>query len=490
MEENKEQKLNQNNLEIEENVGEAGAETLSQNKENSGNQPILQKKNEESAKELKNESDGPSEFVKNLEKNIEIHSMPKRFRLDHGASQSSRKVGMMIFAGGFIILAIGAFAAYRIFFSSSTANNNNEEIIDDGNIGMEQNQEEETLVNEEKEVSDEVEAAKDAYFNFKSAIASINSLADYDKLVGQYGTFSFVNAWSKIASEAAGWPDDENSQLAALLKNFSPSLDILKNNLKASVKDGEVDFSIFDIDYQVEIAMVYDGEEWRINKESGFSYYDGENNEILNLETWIKDTNDNLATTTDNTLEKSEDTDGDGLLDTEEAILRTDKNSKDSDNDGYEDLVELNNSYNPAGAGRIEENSALETYNNKDFNYSLLYPKDWTISAVGGADSLFITSASGELFQVAVQPNADKESIDDWYKSQFNVEEINSGQRITIKDGQEVVWSGIKGSDGLTVYLTSSDQEYIFAIAYNPVQSDILNYPNLFDLLVRSFRLD
>ncbi len=47
------------------------------------------------------------------------------------------------------------------------------------------------------------------------------------------------------------------------------------------------------------------------------------------------------------------DADGDGLSNATEAALGTDANKKDTDNDGYEDAVEVFNNYSPIGPEKI-----------------------------------------------------------------------------------------------------------------------------------------
>lgn len=49
-----------------------------------------------------------------------------------------------------------------------------------------------------------------------------------------------------------------------------------------------------------------------------------------------------------------EDKDGDGLIDRLEKALRTDPEKKDSDNDGYDDLEEIKNGYDPLGPGSLD----------------------------------------------------------------------------------------------------------------------------------------
>jgi hypothetical protein len=56
----------------------------------------------------------------------------------------------------------------------------------------------------------------------------------------------------------------------------------------------------------------------------------------------------------------TKDTDGDGLMDSEEASWGTDIHKADSDDDGYSDSQEIKNGYNPAGSGKLEENERLK----------------------------------------------------------------------------------------------------------------------------------
>lgn len=56
---------------------------------------------------------------------------------------------------------------------------------------------------------------------------------------------------------------------------------------------------------------------------------------------------------------KATDTDKDGLFDFEEVVIyKSNPNIKDSDGDGYSDKVEVDNGYNPNGAGKLTKESA------------------------------------------------------------------------------------------------------------------------------------
>ena len=103
--------------------------------------------------------------------------------------------------------------------------------------------------------------------------------------------------------------------------------------------------------------------------------------------------NDNIVLVDDTIVSDSVveiDSDSDGLLDSEEYLLGTDKFKSDTDNDGYSDLAEIENGYNPSGEGKISEelselveeiisrrnrrllNSFIEKYDNSK-EYSIEY---------------------------------------------------------------------------------------------------------------------
>jgi hypothetical protein len=57
------------------------------------------------------------------------------------------------------------------------------------------------------------------------------------------------------------------------------------------------------------------------------------------------------------------DSDSDGLYDGLEDAIGSDKNNKDTDGDGYEDKLELNNGYDPIGAGKLPINNNFTLWN-------------------------------------------------------------------------------------------------------------------------------
>lgn len=178
------------------------------------------------------------------------------------------------------------------------------------------------------------------------------------------------------------------------------------------------------------------------------------------------------------------DSDNDGLTDAEEIILRTGTSTPDTDGDLYLDGAELLNLYDPAGPGRLASSTQTALYENKTFNYSVLYPGAWQTSVNGGDDSIMFKTPDNQFFQIIVQPNAAGQTLDQWYMDQLGVATVNDSERLSGPN-----WQGIKNLDGLTLYLMDSRQKYIFTLAYNPGENNILDYINIFNMMIKSFIL-
>lgn len=199
-----------------------------------------------------------------------------------------------------------------------------------------------------------------------------------------------------------------------------------------------------------------------------------------------------LATTTPESAPKETapnlrvgaDTDSDGLTDIEEILLGTSSTTPDTDSDGYFDGSELINLYNPAGGGELTANSYISLYENKAFAYELFYPSVWQTSVNGGDDSLMFKSGDNQFIQVIVQPNANKQTLDDWYVEQLGLSAVETGNRLSGAD-----WQGIKTPDGLTIYIMDKKQSYIFSLTYNPGGANALEYFNIFQMIIKSFNL-
>lgn len=196
-------------------------------------------------------------------------------------------------------------------------------------------------------------------------------------------------------------------------------------------------------------------------------------------------TPETVATTTSGaSLELGLDSDNDGLTDAEEIVLGASSTTPDTDRDGYLDGAELVNLYDPASAGKLAASANVSLYENKTFAYDLLYPAAWRTSVNGGDDSLMFKTGDNQFVQVIVQPNAQKETLAEWYSEQLDI--LTSGETDRVSGAN---WQGLKSPDGLNIYLTDKKQNYIISLTYNPGGANTLEYFNIFQMMIKSFNL-
>ncbi len=180
---------------------------------------------------------------------------------------------------------------------------------------------------------------------------------------------------------------------------------------------------------------------------------------------------------------KSVDSDKDGLTDIEEALLGTNLSKSDSDGDGYNDREELINLYDPnkKGGAKLSNSGLVSIYNNADYTYSIFYPKKWKIKKVNQNLTMFI-SLTNEFIQVLVTKNLKHQTIEQWYKEQFNLSNIPQ-DKIVLNKTEE----GVRSPNLLSVYFTDGKKDNIYCISYNMVNKNQLVYPNIFEMMVQSF---
>ncbi len=175
------------------------------------------------------------------------------------------------------------------------------------------------------------------------------------------------------------------------------------------------------------------------------------------------------------------DSDNDGLIDDEEVLLGTSATSTDSDGDKYSDSAEIAKGYDPAGPKKLIDNPNIANYSNKTFNYSVLYPKAWTVKSLAEDATVIFMAPEDSLIQISVQDNPDKAGILGWYESSFPGTTATYDQLLSGSG-----WDGIMGTDNLNFYLTDSAHKNIYVVSYIPAVSNRLVYPNIFKLMINS----
>lgn len=175
------------------------------------------------------------------------------------------------------------------------------------------------------------------------------------------------------------------------------------------------------------------------------------------------------------------DSDADGLNDDEELVLGTNPQSADSNNNGYADLTEVENGYDPAVVGKLDANANLAKYINKNFSYDILYPKAWSLKSLDEESTTIFTALDNSIIQISIQENSDKQSIAGWYGNAFPEETITYDK---IKSTES--WDGIWGSNYLNFYLIDKNRANIYVISFISPTENRVAYPNIFRLMINS----
>lgn len=179
------------------------------------------------------------------------------------------------------------------------------------------------------------------------------------------------------------------------------------------------------------------------------------------------------------------DTDDDGLTDAVEAILGTDINKPDTDNDGYIDGSEVEGGYDPAmGQGALlRDSDKLKPYKNEAFSYQLMYPAGWTVEKINPDNSEILISGGGtEFMSVLVVGNPDQLTATQWYAKQFP--SLKESEVPQFKVG-EFVWA--MSPDGLIAYLATTNN--LITFSYNIGTAEEASYYSLFKAMIRLFSL-
>ncbi len=315
---------------------------------------------------------------------------------------------------------------------------------------------------EDEEATTKQGSPKETYLTFQRELSAVTTADGYLEIYLKYGTKDVYDTMlaEKNRLVAAGQTNILLERLRAL---GSPVLDGTED-IAETTSETEATLTITRTNNRDNgtVTLALEEGAWRIKKEN-----------------WQTST----PVETTGELQPGVDTDKDGLTDKEEETLGTNIDKVDSDGDTYSDLAEVNNSYNPAGNGKLSEDKKLGLYSNKTFDISFLYPVDWHQTASASDDSIIFLAPDQQFIQMLVQPNTDREDILSWYKKTFNVETIPTSQLMTNQS-----WEGVRTPDGLTTYFTNKDKSYIFLITYSLDTNRVLNYKNILDLILRSLK--
>ncbi|QQS60257.1 hypothetical protein IPN41_04030 [Candidatus Falkowbacteria bacterium] len=309
-----------------------------------------------------------------------------------------------------------------------------------------------------------ISSAKQVYITFRTELASATSADNYLAIYSKYATGTKYET-VKNEKEQLELANETSNLLMMLKEKNSPALDGTEDITETSTANtATLSVQRTNKRESGKVEFVLQEGQWKVSEEIWSNAISPEevSGEFL----------------------PGTDDDQDGLTNQEEVALGTNSKASDSDGDSYEDLSEVNNGYNPTGEGKISENESLKEYRNSTFNLNILYPGSWDTKIASTEDSVIMTASDQQFIQLLVQPNTDQEDIISWYKKTFNVENIPISQLVTNQE-----WDGVRTPDGLTAYITNKDKSYIFIVTYNLGNNRVLNYKNIFELVLRSLKI-
>ncbi|MFW0862141.1 MAG: hypothetical protein ACKKL6_00990 [Candidatus Komeilibacteria bacterium] len=178
------------------------------------------------------------------------------------------------------------------------------------------------------------------------------------------------------------------------------------------------------------------------------------------------------------------DSDSDGLTDIEENLYGTDSTLVDSDEDGYSDASELTNLYDPASAATLlADTEKVTQYINTEYNYSILYPSEWTVRALTEDKmEVIFNSKTTEFIQILVLENPLGLSAKNWYLSYNKDADPEELKEVVLNN---IV--GIQTGNGRYTYLALGSN--VYSIIYNVGTTNQLNYQATYEMMLNSWEL-
>lgn len=403
----------------------------------------------------------------------DIYAMPKEFQHHNKvAGGSSPLVGALVILGSLVFLIVVGGGFFMYIFNPGLLSSITGQFIGSTIIPM--SPEPTTLVATntapsitEATTTPEVvlpsETPQIVYFKYLKELSMINTFEDYYILVSKYGNGRKISAVESERLLAESTPETDKSSVKAI-KEAVPK--ITSASEAGAIKEDIVGqtallyITLSGAKATGTIAFTLENNVWKIGDEN-----------------WPKTKTEPEAIQ----YTIGEDRDGDGLLDKEEDLLGSNKDSTDSDSDGYADLSETLNLYNPAGKNKLVDNTSIRSYLAEDQSFYLLYPSKWVRTFNSKDGSVVFRSSDDHFIQLMIENNDKNESLDNYFKTILNLTEIKDSWRRT-----NDTWQGIMTEDGLQIYMMGTKKDKIYILRYSPSDT-VLEYPNIFQMMIKSF---
>lgn len=185
-----------------------------------------------------------------------------------------------------------------------------------------------------------------------------------------------------------------------------------------------------------------------------------------------------------------QDSDTDLLTDAEERMYGTDPEKPDSDEDGFLDGTEVAGGFDPTrgSSAKLASSSLVNTFTNKTFGYSFVYPSSWLATSANQSDrEVLASSATGEFISFTIYENPDSLSPLAWATT-VTADTSAQAQSFTgsLIGGSEAATS----KNGLVVFLSRASgpgsASPILEIKYNLNTKNEINFQSTFSLMLKS----
>ena len=178
------------------------------------------------------------------------------------------------------------------------------------------------------------------------------------------------------------------------------------------------------------------------------------------------------------------DSDSDGLSDLEESLFGTKAQLPDTDGDGFLDGNEVFHLYNPNG---LAPATLLDAKLVKDVSgaigWKMQIPETWTFVESANGAAATISSGHGEKFVIAIQDNATKQPIVDWYLAAHP--QVTASQVLQYRSKRGYL--GIIGADLLTTYIPWGDKVFVFT--YDLGGQTFINFRTTYSMMLNALLL-
>ena len=393
----------------------------------------------------------------------DIHSMPEKFLKPTRANQKGKNwifiIGSII---GFIIIVTVTAFAFFVFRDKPETDNNildldimeEEDIVEDTGLDLEIAQ-----GRDKKRINDIVEIRTALSFSYSENQKYPNNLLG----LGDYLNTIPVNP--KPGGEAYYYQAQDKSHDYILIFSLEQGAEL--GNL--ILKDGRYQLRPnFGIESYIE-EVIDEPEEEEEEEEPEEEDLPDISNGLLPLPP------------------KGEDSDHDGLTNTEELLFGTGLEISDTDEDGFSDSSELLSLYDPLNLDQklVNNINLVRVYSNNLYDYSILYPAKWLAEEISSdfKETIFYNNDNDDFFKIQIKDNSQGLTLSNWYltfssgASLGNLQEFETENKLT----------GFKTKDNLNFYVANGNK--IFIISYILVNMEELNYMTTFDMFCKSFKL-